>query len=143
MSAARGREAAAAGGRRAVAASARHAAAGDAAHQREALDAALAALADPTRRAVVDLLCRRAHRPGEMSETLGLSAPALSRHLRVLKRCGLVIDDEPEDDARVRLYRLQPERFAPLHDWVGGITALWSEQLAAFKAHAERRAHRK
>lgn len=104
-----------------------------------ALDGALAALADPTRRAVVDLLRRRAHRAGELSEALDISPPALSRHLRVLKRSGLIADDEPEHDARVRLYRLQPERFTSLHDWVGGITALWTEQLAAFKAHAERR----
>jgi DNA-binding transcriptional ArsR family regulator len=105
-----------------------------------ALDGALAALADPTRRAVVDLLRRRAHRAGELSDALSISPPALSRHLRVLKRSGLIADDEPEHDARVRLYRLQPERFASLHDWVGGITALWTEQLAAFKAHTERRA---
>lgn len=109
----------------------------------EAVDAALAALADPTRRAVIDLLARGVQRPGELSDALGLSPPALSRHLRVLKRSGLVIDDEPAHDARVRLYRLKPERFAPLHDWVGGITALWSEQLAAFKAHAEKRAPRR
>jgi DNA-binding transcriptional ArsR family regulator len=108
-----------------------------------ALDDALAALADPTRRAVVDLLRRRAHRAGELADALALSPPALSRHLRVLKRSGLVADDEPEHDARVRLYRLQPERFAPLGDWVGGITALWTEQLAAFKAHAERKARRR
>jgi DNA-binding transcriptional ArsR family regulator len=108
-----------------------------------ALDDALAALADPTRRAVVDLLRQRAHRAGELADALALSPPALSRHLRVLKRSGLVADDEPEHDARVRLYRLRPERFAPLNDWVGGITALWTDQLAAFKTHAERKARRR
>jgi DNA-binding transcriptional ArsR family regulator len=108
-----------------------------------AIDDALAALADPTRRAVVDLLRQRAHRAGELAEALALSPPALSRHLRVLKRSGLVADDEPEHDARVRLYRLRPERFAPLNDWIGSITALWTDQLAAFKAHAERKARRK
>lgn len=108
-----------------------------------AVDDALAALADPTRRAVVDLLRRRAHRAGELADALALSPPALSRHLRVLKRSGLVADDEPEHDARVRLYRLRPERFAPLNDWVSGITALWTDQLAAFKAHAERKARRR
>jgi DNA-binding transcriptional ArsR family regulator len=108
-----------------------------------ALDDALAALADPTRRAVVDLLRQRAHRAGELADALAQSPPALSRHLRVLKRSGLVADDEPEHDARVRLYRLQPDRFVALQDWVGGITALWTDQLAAFKAHAERKARRK
>ena len=103
------------------------------------LDEAMAALADPRRRAVVDLLRRRPHRAGELADALAISPPALSRHLRLLKRSGLVTDDEPDDDARVRLYRLQPERFVSLQDWVASITALWTDQLAAFKAHAERR----
>ena len=105
----------------------------------QGIDEAMAALADPRRRAVVDLLRRRPHRAGELADALAISPPALSRHLRVLKRSGLVTDDEPDDDARVRLYRLQPERFVPLQDWVTSVTALWTDQLAAFKAHAERR----
>ena len=105
----------------------------------QGVDEAMAALADPRRRAVVDLLRGRPHRAGELADALALSPPALSRHLRVLKRSGLVTDDEPDDDARVRLYRLQPERFVPLQDWVASVTALWTDQLAAFKAHAERR----
>lgn len=102
-----------------------------------ALDAALLALADPTRRAVVELLHTRPHRAGEIAEALGVSASALSRHLRQLRRSGLVTDDEPEEDARVRLYRLQPEGFASLQDWVAAIGSLWQVQLASFKAHAE------
>ena len=105
----------------------------------QGIDEAMAALADPRRRAVVDLLRRRPHRAGELADALAISPPALSRHLRVLKRSGLVTDDEPDDDARVRLYRLLPERFVPLQDWVASVTALWTDQLAAFKAHAERR----
>lgn len=103
------------------------------------LDAAFAALAEPTRRAVVDLLRQRPHRAGELAAALAMPPAALSRHLRVLKRSGLVADDEPDDDARVRLYRLQPQGFQPLQQWLDGITALWADQLAAFKAHAERR----
>jgi DNA-binding transcriptional ArsR family regulator len=103
------------------------------------VDAAFAALADPTRRAVVELLRQRPHRAGELAEALAVSPPALSRHLRQLRRSGLVVDDEPEHDARVRLYRLRPEGFASLQDWVGAIGSLWADQLAAFKAHAEKR----
>ncbi|MDE3011411.1 MAG: winged helix-turn-helix transcriptional regulator [Pseudomonadota bacterium] len=106
------------------------------------VDSTLAALADPTRRAVIDLLSKRPHRAGELAGMLALTPPALSRHLRVLKKSGLVRDEEPADDARVRLYRLQPEAFGPLHDWVGAISALWTGQLEAFKAHAERRGRR-
>ncbi len=104
------------------------------------VDTALAALADPTRRAVVEHLRERPHRAGELAEALGISPPALSRHLRQLRRSGLIVDDEPEHDARVRLYRLRPEGFAPLEDWLGAVAGLWRDQLAAFKAHAERSA---
>ena len=107
------------------------------------LDDSLAALAEPTRRAVVDLLRQRPHRAGELAEALAMSAPALSRHLRVLRQSGLIVDDEPADDARVRLYRLQPAGFATLEAWVDGVRSLWTEQLAAFKAHAEKKAKRK
>lgn len=106
------------------------------------VDAAFSALADPTRRAVVDLLRQRPHRAGELASALAMTPPALSRHLRVLKKTGLVADDEPDHDARVRLYRLQPQGFQSLQQWVAGITALWTDQLAAFKAHAESRANR-
>jgi len=110
---------------------ARHVSAG------EHLDAALSALADPTRRAVVELLRRGPRRAGELAEALAMSPPALSRHLRVLRRAGLIDDDEPDDDARVRLYRLQATGFAPLRDWIDELDAFWGDQLAAFKAHAE------
>jgi DNA-binding transcriptional ArsR family regulator len=103
------------------------------------VDAALAALAEPTRRAVVELLGQRPHRAGELADALTMSSPALSRHLRVLKASGLVIDDEPENDARVRLYRLQPEGFERLGRWVDDLRSLWADQLAAFKNHVERR----
>ena len=103
------------------------------------VDDSLAALAEPTRRAVVELLRQRPHRAGELAEALAMSAPALSRHLRVLRHSGLIVDDEPADDARVRLYRLQPEAFDELQGWVGQIRSLWTDQLAAFKAHAERK----
>jgi DNA-binding transcriptional ArsR family regulator len=102
------------------------------------VDAALAALAEPNRRAVVDLLRKGPRRAGELAEALALSPPALSRHLRVLRKSGLVVDDEPEHDARVRLYRLRPEGFALLQSWVESVSAMWHDQLAAFKAHAER-----
>lgn len=104
-----------------------------------AVDRTLAALADPTRRAVIDLLRRRPRRAGELAEALGISPPALSRHLRVLRRSGVVTDDEVEDDARVRLYRLQPAPFAVLRDWLEEVEGFWAGQLAAFKVHAERK----
>jgi DNA-binding transcriptional ArsR family regulator len=94
-------------------------------------------LADPTRRAVVQLLRKGPRRAGDLAAELALTPPGLSRHLRVLRRAGLIVDDEPENDARVRLYRLEPAGFAPLRDWIDELEAFWGDQLAAFKVHAE------
>ena len=102
------------------------------------LDATLAALADPTRRRVVDLLRRRPRRAGELSEASGVSAPAMSRHLRVLRRRGLVEEERGEEDARVRVYRLRPEPFQDLQRWLGEVESFWDDQLGSFKKHAER-----
>jgi DNA-binding transcriptional ArsR family regulator len=104
---------------------------------------ALAALADPTRRAVVRHLARGPQRAGELAAALAMTPPSLSRHLRVLRKSGLIADEEPEHDARVRLYRLQPGALAPLQGWLSEIEAYWGSQLQAFKAHAERSAARK
>jgi DNA-binding transcriptional ArsR family regulator len=68
-----------------------------------------------------------------------MTRPAMSRHLRVLRKSGLVSESEPDHDARVRVYRLERQRFAELRDWLDEVEAYWSEQLGAFKAYAEKR----
>ena len=102
------------------------------------IDHTLLALADPTRRRVVDLLRKKPQRAGDIAAALSLSAPRLSRHLRVLRKSGLIEDSGVEHDARVRVYRLRPERFAILRTWLEEVEAFWSAELSAFKAHAER-----
>jgi DNA-binding transcriptional ArsR family regulator len=104
------------------------------------LDRTLAALADPARRGAVDLLRVRQRRAGELAASLGLSAPAMSRHLRVLKETGLVEEAHGADagDARVRVYRLKPGPFDALRAWVADVESFWTLELAAFKRHAER-----
>ena len=102
-----------------------------------AVDRTLAALSDPTRRSVVDLLRKQPRRAGELAAALDMNPAALSRHLRILRKSGLIVDDEVEDDERVRLYRLRPEAFASLRDWLGEVEAFWGTQLESFKAHAE------
>jgi DNA-binding transcriptional ArsR family regulator len=76
------------------------------------LDGTLAALADPTRRRVVDMLRGGPRRAGEIADAFRVSAPALSRHLRVLRTHGLVEEARIADDARVRVYRLRPNASA-------------------------------
>ncbi len=104
------------------------------------IDRTLAALADPTRRRVIDLLRKKPRRAGELAAAFEMSAPAMSRHLRVLRQPGLVEEEGLDDDARVRVYRLRPERFAAVRDWLDEIEGYWGDQLAAFKAHVERAA---
>jgi DNA-binding transcriptional ArsR family regulator len=106
------------------------------------LDATFTALSDPTRRAVVDLLRRHPRKAGELSHALAMSPPALSRHLRVLRESGLVDEERSDDDARVRVLRLRPEPFDELRRWIEEVEQFWTGQLAAFKAHAERRTGR-
>jgi DNA-binding transcriptional ArsR family regulator len=102
------------------------------------LDQTLTALADPTRRGVIDLLRQQPRRAGELAEALLMTRPAMSRHLRVLRRSGLVSESEPAHDARVRLYRLEPGPFAELREWLTEVEGFWGEQLLSFKHHAER-----
>jgi DNA-binding transcriptional ArsR family regulator len=103
------------------------------------LDRTLLALADPTRRGVVELLRKRPRRAGELAELLSMTRPAMSRHLRLLRKTGLVSESEPEHDARVRLYRLEREPFVELRGWLEEVEAFWTDQLQAFKEHAEKR----
>ena len=95
------------------------------------------ALADPTRRKVIELLSDEPRRAGELAVAAGTSAPVMSRHLRVLLENGLVVDERPPDDARARVFRLRPERIHDLQAWLDQLQAHWNEQLASFKRHAE------
>jgi DNA-binding transcriptional ArsR family regulator len=102
------------------------------------VDRTLAALADPYRRRVVDLLRERPHRAGELAEVTKLAFPLMSRHLRTLRESGLVEEDRDEFDSRVRIYRLRPEPMTQLKHWLEETEALWSRQLTAFKAHLQK-----
>lgn len=106
------------------------------------LDRTLDALSDPTKRAVIQLLMKKPRRAGDLAEDLSLSPPAMSRHLRVLRRSGLITETGIEDDARVKLYRLDARAFAPMRTWLDQIEACWGGQLSAFKAHVERQSRR-
>jgi DNA-binding transcriptional ArsR family regulator len=101
------------------------------------VDRTLAALADPHRRRVVDLLRERPHRAGELAEAVGLTPPAMSRHLKALRQSGLVEESHPEFDARVRVYALRPGPMDELKAWLEIAETHWVDQLSALKAHVE------
>lgn len=97
------------------------------------------ALADPTRRQVVELLSDGPRRASEIAGIAGVSGPAMSRHLRVLLQAGIVADERPPDDARVRMFRLRPDSMVALQAWLDQLRAHWEEQLQSFKRHVEGR----
>jgi DNA-binding transcriptional ArsR family regulator len=95
------------------------------------------ALADASRREVIRLLLQKPRRAGELAQSLHMSPPALSRHLRVLRRAGLIAEEGIEQDARVRVYSVHAGAFQPLQQWMAQIEELWRRQLQSFKAYAE------
>jgi len=103
------------------------------------LDSTLAALADPSRRAIIELLRAGPKRPSDVADRLSLSRPALSKHLRVLRTAGLVDAELVESDARARMLQLRRAPFAQLGSWVEEVEAFWADQLSAFKEHAEQK----
>lgn len=102
------------------------------------LDRTFNALADPARLAVIALLRKKPQRSGELAEQLALSRPLMSKHLRILRKAGLVEELGVDDDMRARLYQLRQDPFSEMREWLDEIEAFWNDQLSAFKAHAER-----
>jgi len=102
------------------------------------LDRTLAALADPHRRRVVELLHERPRRAGELAAALALSPSVMSRHLKVLRDSDVVEETSPQFDARVRIYSLRSGATAGLRSWLDAVEQGWADQLAALKAHVER-----
>lgn len=101
------------------------------------IDDVFTALGDSTRRQVIDLLKEKPLRAGELANRFDISPPALSRHLKVLRRAGLIEEERDERDNRARLFRLRREPFTSLHDWLDEVENYWSDQLQAFKQQAE------
>lgn len=85
-----------------------------------------AALGEPNRLEIVELLRRRPFAVGDIAEILAIRQPQVSKHLKVLREAGVV---EVEPVARRRIYYLAPEAFAELGDWVGSFEVLWEQRL--------------
>jgi len=96
---------------------------------------ALAALADPTRRRIVELLAERPHAVAELNAHFPISQPAISRHLRVLREHGLV---HSRPSAQRRVYSLDPTPLAELDSWLGRYRAFWAQRLDALETELRR-----
>jgi DNA-binding transcriptional ArsR family regulator len=97
---------------------------------------ALEALADPTRRRIVELLADGERSAGELASHFETSRPGVSRHLRVLREHGLV---RTREAGTRRLYSLDPEPLAELDEWLARYRGFWSNRLDALDTEIKRR----
>ena len=89
------------------------------------------ALADPTRRKIIELLADGGQLPAaEIAAHFPVSAPAISQHLKVLQEAGLVL---VERRAQQRIYRLNPQAMVELEDWARRLRNLWNERFDALE----------
>lgn len=100
-----------------------------------AVQGAFAALAEPHRRAIVELLLRDGERlAGDLGGQLALTQPAVSKHLKVLREAGLV---DVRHDAQRRWYRLQPAPLSEIDAWLAPYRRFWTERLHALEQHLD------
>jgi len=97
-------------------------------------EATFQALADPTRRAVLDLLRRGSQPAGQIAEAFPVSRPAISKHLRLLRRAHLVSEHR---EGRNRVYQLNPEPLRDVDSWIEQYRSFWSTSLTNLKAFVE------
>lgn len=104
------------------------------------MEPAFQALADPTRRRIVELLADGERTAGNLAAQFAVSRPAVSRHLRVLRESGLV---RVRDDAQRRLYSLDPAPLAELDEWLHRYRGFWAQRLDALETELRRARRRK
>jgi DNA-binding transcriptional ArsR family regulator len=98
---------------------------------------AFAALADPIRRQILELLVEGELDAGAIAERFAVSRPAVSRHLRVLRDADMVA---ARVEAQRRVYQLRPERFAEIDDWLSRYRTFWTNRLDALELELRRNA---
>jgi DNA-binding transcriptional ArsR family regulator len=100
----------------------------------KAAEATFQALADPTRRAVLDLLRRGSQPAGQIAQAFPVSRPAISKHLRLLRRAHLV---QEHREGRNRVYQLNPEPLRAVDSWIEQYRSFWTASLSNLKAFVE------
>ena len=99
------------------------------------MDAVLQALADHSRRVVLEILKDHSASAGELAEALPIARPGVSRHLRVLREAGLV---EVRQESQRRIYSLRPEALVELDDWLEDYRAIWQNRMGALHTEIAR-----
>jgi DNA-binding transcriptional ArsR family regulator len=98
------------------------------------MNTSFAIVAEPTRRAILNLLLTSDRSVGELERALRMSQPSVSKHLRVLRTAGFV---ESRTDAQRRVYRLKPEPLMELDEWLGPFRRYWSRHIDALEKHLD------
>jgi DNA-binding transcriptional ArsR family regulator len=101
---------------------------------------AIEALADPTRRRIVELLAEGERSAGALASEFTVSRPAVSRHLRVLRETGLV---QAREEGTSRVYSLDPAPLQELDDWLARYRGFWGQRLDALDTQLRRARRRK
>ncbi len=101
------------------------------------MESSFAIVAEPNRRAILDLLLASERSVGEIERELRMSQPSVSKHLRVLREAGFV---ESRVEAQRRLYRLRPEPLMELDAWLTPYRRFWSKHVDALERHLDRMA---
>lgn len=104
-------------------------------YETESLDGVFAALADPTRRAILARLALGETTVGALAEPFDMSLPAVSKHLRILQAAGLI---EREKDGRLRRCRFRPEGLREADDWIARYRAFWDGRFDGLAKYLER-----
>ena len=99
------------------------------------VESAFEIIAEPNRRAILGLLVSSEQSVGEIERRLRMSQPTVSKHLRVLREAGFV---ESTVDAQRRLYRLKPEPFQEVEEWLAPFRRFWSTHVDALERHLDR-----
>lgn len=99
------------------------------------MEAALRALADESRRTMLETLSRRPATAGELAALLPIARPGVSRHLRVLREAGLV---DVRQEAQRRIYSLRPQPLAEIDEWLSRYRGLWEQRMNALHTEIAR-----
>jgi DNA-binding transcriptional ArsR family regulator len=99
------------------------------------VESAFEIIAEPNRRAILSLLVLSEQSVGEIERQLRMSQPTVSKHLRILREAGFV---ESTVDAQRRLYRLKPQPFQQVDDWLAQFRRFWSAHVDALERHLDR-----
>jgi DNA-binding transcriptional ArsR family regulator len=90
------------------------------------------AIADPTRREIIDLLAQQPMHLNAIGEHFDITRPAISNHIRILNECGIV---SIEQVGRARICKIQPDRLRKVSEWAGRYEKLWVNKIESFEKY--------